>query len=511
MDIKQADKSIRYAYKTYFYLKTSYLLENTLLEVPDDDNLNESTLQNVSLNQSLNIDNDDKSKKFDVIQKYLESTSIESPEIPENDLGISTIKGNQQTQPVSNTQCASSSKDTSEKIDNESFELSENKSILTFEQSICDKTSGEAETKNSSIECVDDIMNVSHVSKDKENCNDTINIELKVNERNVDSISQLGSKSFEELKGDHQMTVKPTEAQFENENILKDKINNSADDVESINKTKTMISDTIEFLNDSQTDINKPATDNDKVWGSHLNKSASQTAADAMVEKSNSKSKKALERSVSFNFVNKLFDGSKFKKRNPRKSLNKSLSTSSFNLDSTSQSNETQAENNQSQLENNINEKCEVSDLNKAAETTDITEEKPDIKITTQKSSILMSSKVENSLLCKLENNTICTKLNTKWIERCDNQINKETQKLSKNLSVDSGIETSITQCTESQASEVTSQDMDVTDTEKIKTMEADPSPENILKNTNVETKPSPDNSGLMNISNENLVSMFNR
>lgn len=486
-------------------MKTSYLLENTLLEVPDDENLNDSTSQNLSLNQSVNA-YDDKLQRFDVIQRYLESTSIESPEIPDNDLGISTIKGNNQSQTLSN--CASTSKIDGDNLknDNESFKLSEN----TFDPSL----NINQPIDNSPIKCVDDIeshsrskiktdkvcVNKIHSSSNEDSCLNKVSV-LKTDE--IANI-ELSNKSPTELK--------------ENENIVKDVINpensNPSGDLHAI--TEITISDITKLPSDKNAEntviLLPPSHDNDKVWGSHLNKSVTQKTPDATSKKSNTRSKKVLERSASFNFVTKLFDGSKFKKRNPRRSLNKTLSTSAFSIDlSTPVSKAThEVHLQESQGENagqnggNILEKDQNIELEM-----DFIDEKLDIKITKQISSLL-SSKNESNLLNKVENKTINTKLNNKWIERCDNQIKEETKKFVKTISVDSGIESTNSQCTT-----VSHINEPITSKSKV---EIDPSiPSNsftgtneITSTNNVQTPEESEPVGL-NMSNEKLLAMFNR
>lgn len=499
-DIKKADSYIRYAYKTYFYLKTSYLLENTL-EVPDDDNLNDSTSQNVSLNQSVYV-NEDKSQRFDVIQRYLESTSIESPEIPENDLGISTIKGKKPSQ--THPGCSSTHKGDGDilKCDNESSKLSESTvdPSLNIDQSI-----------ESPIKCVDDI--ISHNSKaDKiSTCKSQNHIKEDVcSEKSVSNSQTEKIANIDSFK-ENQIELK------EDDNITKNMTHPVITSIDSNVLTMTHFNDTKKLPNDENTGNtvtqSPPNHESDKVWGARLNKSATQKTPDAISKKSNIRSKKVLERSASFNLVTKLFDGSKFKKRNPRRSLNKTLSTSSMSFDLSSQVNKSHEENKTEVPDGNSdksNETILVKDKNNEMEI-DPLEDKVDIKITKQVPSVLLSHKNESNLLTKVENKTINTKLNSKWIERCDTQIREENKKFVKNVSLDSGVESTNSQITnESQANE---QSTTTGTNEAINANIACNSEAETNQNTNTnDTQTQEDSEAVgLNMSNEKLLAMFNR
>lgn len=483
-DIKEADKYIRYAYKTYFYLKTSYLLENTLIEVPDNDNLNESTSHNLSLNQSLNA-KDDKTRNFDLIQRYLESTSIESPEIPENDLGISTLKGTSQ-QTVNDSQ-SDAIIDTNVILQNdkESFELSE----TNFDQTVCDKSLAGNDDSNSPIGCVDDQI----LSESRQNVK-TSKVKPHDNETTPSRKSNI-STNHAELKEINSINNEQVPL-HKSKKVLKDGIDTEEHDIADLSKSRAITSNT-KSPKDQNSENTKVHNENDKVWGSHLNKSSDKTPA-TISNKSNVNSKKLLERSASFDLVKKLFEGSKFNKRNPRKSLKKTLSTSSQSFDLSSQLSKPLEENlSSNKLENDMPKNVEDKIKNKSLEEMDIAVTESDVKITTQKSTILLPNKPESNLLSKLENKSILTKLNNKWIERCETQISLETKSFSKNISVDSGIETSISQCTnESQVTEQPSQDVDSN---------------NIHANENLSVEKSNAEPVGLDISNENLVSKFNR
>ncbi|XP_026678070.1 uncharacterized protein LOC103507395 [Diaphorina citri] len=482
-DIKEADKYIRYAYKTYFYLKTSYLLENTLIEVPDDDNLNESTSHNLSLNQSLNA-KDDKTKNFDLIQRYLESTSIESPEIPENDLGISTLKGT--SQQTMNDSQSDAIIDTNVILQNdkESFELSE----TNFDQTVCDKSLAGNDDSNSPIGCVDDQI----LSESRQNVK-TSKVKPHDNETTPSRKSNI-STNHAELKEINSINNEQVPL-HKSKKVLKDGIDTEEHDIADLSKSRAITSNT-KSPKDQNSENTKVHNENDKVWGSHLNKSSDKTPA-TISDKSNVNSKKLLERSASFDLVKKLFEGSKFNKRNPRKSLKKTLSTSSQSFDLSSQLSKPLEENlSSNKLENDMPKNVEDKIKNKSLEEMDIAVTESDVKITTQKSTILLPNKPESNLLSKLENKSILTKLNNKWIERCETQISLETKSFSKNISVDSGIETSISQCTnESQVTEQPSQDVDSN---------------NIHANENLSVEKSNAEPVGLDISNENLVSKFN-